>query len=70
MGFSIGNSRSQKRIIRKSSKHTVWKLQNFSVTQILREIKEGESKVSKSAILPHWEALNFDFLNFAFFEGK
>ena len=35
-------------------KYTVWKLQNFSVTQILREIKIGESKVSKSAILTHW----------------
>ena len=32
---------------------TVWKLQNFSVTQILREIKVGQSRVSISAILTH-----------------
>ena len=28
--------------------------------QILREIKVGESRVSKSAILTHLESLNFD----------
>ena len=33
--------------------NTVWKLQKFSVTQILREIKVGKSIVSKSAILTH-----------------
>ena len=45
----------------------MWKLQNFSVTQILREIKVGKFKVSKSVILAHFEALNFGlfyFLNF------
>ena len=31
----------------------VWKLQNFSETQILREIKIGESRVSKFATLTH-----------------
>ena len=29
----------------------MWKIQNFSFTQILREIKVDETKVSKSAIL-------------------
>ena len=41
---------------------TVWKFQDFSITQILREIKYGDSKNAKSAILAHLEALNFDFL--------
>ena len=40
---------------------TMRKLQNFSVTQILREIKVGESRGSKSANL---EALNIDFNEF------
>ena len=33
----------------------------FIVWQILREIKGGESRNSKSASLTHLEALNFDF---------
>ena len=37
---------------------------NFSVTQILREIKVGKSKVSKSSTLADFEALNFSFYNF------
>jgi len=40
----------------------VWKLQSFSVTQILREIKFGKSRVPKSTILAYLESLNFDFL--------
>ena len=36
------------------------KLQKFFVTQILREIKVGESRDSKFAIFTHLEALNFD----------
>ena len=40
---------------------------NFSVTQILREIKVGKFRISKSAILTNWEALNFDFCNFLHF---
>ena len=36
------------------------KLQNFSVTQILREIKVGKSGASKIVILTDLEALNFD----------
>ena len=39
----------------------MWKLEDISVTQILREIKVGRSILSKSAIL---EALNFDFYAF------
>ena len=41
-----------------------WKLQNYHVTQILREIKVGKSRVSKSAILilAYFEALNSNFL--------
>ena len=39
--------------------------QYFSVLQILREIKFGkETKSAKSAILTHWEALNFDCYEF------
>ena len=41
--------------------YTVWKLQDFSVTQILREIKVGQSRNTKSAILTHLETLNFNF---------
>ena len=47
--------------------NTVWKLQKFSVTQILREIKVGKSIVSKSAILTHLEVLNFDISEFCTF---
>ena len=36
----------------------VWKLQNFSVIQVLREIKIAKSIALKSAIL---SALNFEF---------
>ena len=43
---------------------TVWKFHEFSVTWILREIKFGNSKSAKSAILTHLEGLNFDFHEF------
>ena len=45
----------------------MWKIQNFSATQILREIKVGESRVSKLAILAYLEAQNFDFYEFLYF---
>ena len=45
----------------------MWKLHNFSVTHILREIKIGESRVSKSVILTNSEALNFEFYVFLHF---
>ena len=41
---------------------TVWKLQNFSVTQILCEINLGESRSSKIAIFAISGALNFAHL--------
>ena len=46
---------------------TVWEFQNFSVTQILREIKIGEFETSKIAILLYSEVLNFDFYEFLLF---
>ena len=42
----------------------MWKSQNFSITQILREINFWDSRSAKSAILTHIEALNFDFYEF------
>ena len=44
--------------------HTVWKFHDFSIIQILCEIKIGKSRVSKSGIFTHLEALNFDFYEF------
>ena len=46
---------------------TVRKLQNFSVTQILREIKVGAYRVSKCAVLTQLQALNFDVCEFLHF---
>ena len=43
---------------------TVWKSHDFYITQILREFNFGNSRSAKSAILTHWEALNFNFLRF------
>ena len=43
---------------------TVWKFQTFSITQILREINFWDSRSTKSTILPHLEAVNFDFYEF------
>ena len=40
-----------------SSTYTVWKYQDFSATQILREINFEESKSSKNAIFTILEAL-------------
>ena len=40
---------------------TVWKFQDFSITQILREINFGESSDSKTAVFIIFGALNFDF---------
>ena len=40
---------------------TVLSFQKFYITQNLREIKVGEIRVPKSAILTHLETLNFDF---------
>ena len=45
----------------------MWKFHDLSITQILCEIKVGESKASKIAILTHLEALNFAFYEFLHF---
>ena len=45
----------------------MWKFQDFSITQILREINFEESGSVKSAILTHLEAVNFDFYEFLHF---
>ena len=39
----------------------MWKLYDFPITQILREINFGDSRSVKSAILPHLQVVNFDF---------
>ena len=39
----------------------MWKFPDFFITQILREIKFGDSTSAKSAILTHLEVLNFAF---------
>ena len=39
----------------------MWKLQNFSVTQILREINFGDSTSAKSATLKNLDALDYEF---------
>ena len=38
---------------------TVWKFHDFSITQILREINFGDSRIAQSAILIHLKALEF-----------
>ena len=39
---------------------TVWKYQDFSVIQILREINFGEHRNSKTGVFDIYEALIFD----------
>ena len=39
--------------------HTVWKNQNFSVIQILREINFGQSRISKTAVFATFGASSF-----------
>ena len=49
----------------------MWKFHDCSITQILREIKFGDTGSAKSAILTHLEALNFDFYElFYFFKAE
>ena len=46
---------------------TVWKLQDFSVTQILREITFGESSNFKNAVFAVLGVLNFvNLVDFGF----
>ena len=49
------------------SHDTVWKFQNFSIIQILRETKVGDFRGPKIAILTHLEALIFDIYEFLHF---
>ena len=49
------------------AQYTVWKFQDFCITQILREINFEDSWSAKSAISIHLEALNFDFYEFLHF---
>ena len=39
----------------------MWKFQDFSTTQNLREINFGHFETPKTAILSIWAALNFEF---------
>ena len=41
----------------------MWKFQDLSAIQILREINFGHFEAQKTAILAIWAALNFDFTN-------
>ena len=45
----------------------MWKFHDFSITQILREIKFGGSRSAKSAISSRLQALNSDFNEFLHF---
>ena len=45
----------------------MWKCDNLSITQILREINIGDSRSVESTILTHLVALNFDFYAFLHF---
>ena len=38
---------------------TVWKFQDFTISQILREINFGESESSKNSVIAIFGALNF-----------
>ena len=46
-------------IKRPGRENTVWKFQDFSVIQILRETYLGESRSPKTAVFAIFEALNF-----------
>ena len=45
----------------------MWIFQDFSITDILREINFKDSRSAKSAILTHLEALNFNLYEFLHF---
>ena len=45
----------------------MWKFQDFSGIQILREINFWDSRSAKSAIFTHLKALNFGFYEFLHF---
>ena len=43
--------------------YTMWIFQDYSDTQILREINFSHFEAQKTAILTKWAAVNFEFLN-------
>ena len=45
----------------------MWKFQNFSIAQILREINFKDFRRAKAAILPHQKDQTFDFCAFLHF---
>ena len=46
--------------------NTVWKVQDFPVTQILREINSGEFRSSETAVFAFFGALDFvDLVDFS-----
>ena len=47
--------------------NTVWKFQDFCITENLREINFEDSRSAKSTISIHLEALNFGFYDFLHF---
>ena len=50
-----------------SFNYTVWKFQEFSLTQILRQINFGDSWNATYAISTNLEALNFELYEFLHF---
>ena len=48
-------------IFAKGKDSTVWKFEDFCITEILREINFEDSRSAKCVILTYLEALNFDF---------
>ena len=53
--------------IGKHSAYTVWKFQDFSIIQILREINFGDSRSAKSANLTYLQVLHFAFNEILYF---
>ena len=51
-----------------STEYTVWKFQDFSITQILREINFGGSRSSKITMFAILGALNFEEKKFRVYE--
>ena len=45
----------------------MWEFHDFSITQNLREINFWDFRSTKSAILTHFQAKNYDFLHILYF---
>ena len=63
----MGKTCKSKLLTATTSLTTVWKLHDFAITQILREINFGDTRSAKSAILTHIEALKCDINEFLYF---